>query len=348
MAFPNSNLPSGSMPWGREVEKQISSLIASTTANEINNTARDNQLAKSYARIDNTVIGLVAADIAIQGAVEDAQAAADDAAAAAYSANIALNGLIGLGATGSGYTLNADNIIGGTITGVTLRTATSGQRVQISGSSINFYSLTSGTNTTGAINSGDNGVLITSTSSPLIYMNSGNLQLKGAPSEINLGASVEITGDTDVLGTFGVSGDTGLDGGVYSSGIYNATSSSASNVHIQGSANAFRIYRSTATSSRESKRDIRELQFNSDDYIAIKPVVFKYKEGILREEEKDWDIIGFIAEDFEDAGFGDQLITQPDSPDEMIQLRYDKMYMFLHKIVAEQQERIKALEARLG
>jgi len=348
MAFPNSNLPSGSMPWGREVEKQLSTLIASTTANEINNTARDNQLAASYARIDNTVIGLVAADIAIQGAVEEAQAAADDAAAAAYSANIALNGLIGLGATGSGYTLNADNIIGGTITGVTLQTGTSGQRVKISGSSINFYSSVSGTNTTGAINSGDNGVLVTSTGQPLVYMNSGNLQLKGAPSEINLGASVEINGDTGIIGELGVSGDVGLDGGVYSSGIYNATSSSASNVHIQGSANAYRIYRSTATSSRESKRDIRELQFDSEAYINIKPVIFKYNEGILREEEKDWDIIGFIAEDFEDAGFGDELVTQPQSPDEMIQLRYDKMYMFLHKIVAEQQERIKALEARLG
>jgi hypothetical protein len=82
MAFPTSNLPSASVPWGREVEKQVSSLAASVKSNEVNNTARDNQLASNYKRLDAAVV-----DIA--GAVEDAADAAAAAGAAASTANAA-------------------------------------------------------------------------------------------------------------------------------------------------------------------------------------------------------------------------------------------------------------------
>jgi len=41
MPLPDSNLPTSSQPWGREVEKRLEALGESVTLNEINNSARD-------------------------------------------------------------------------------------------------------------------------------------------------------------------------------------------------------------------------------------------------------------------------------------------------------------------
>lgn len=51
MAFPTSNLPTGAVPWGREVEKQINTVTATVKSNEVNNAARDNQLSASLVRV---------------------------------------------------------------------------------------------------------------------------------------------------------------------------------------------------------------------------------------------------------------------------------------------------------
>lgn len=381
MAFPTSNLPSASVPWGREVEKQVSSLAASVNSNEINNTARDNQLASSYKRLDATVteVGIVATQA--QAAADAAQVAADDAADAAAAAQAATNSVNAVvnniyspgttelnGAKVKTGTLSASKISGGTIdasvsiTGAVINSASSGARVEISGTTLKVYDPSGevaslyGSGSSLIINGGSNyvalgdlGVVIDGGTSSILVADGGT-DVTG-PIDFNSSSNAYGTftahGDVALQSTMSVSGISTLAGEVRSQGIYDATSSAASNVHIQPSANNYRMYRSTATSSRQSKRDIRELNFNSEDYLSIKPVIFKYNEGILREEEKDWDIIGFIAEDFEDAGFSEHLVTQPSGPGEMIQLRYDKMYMFLHKVVAEQQETIKALTARI-
>jgi biotin synthase-related radical SAM superfamily protein len=104
------------------------------------------------------------------------------------------------------------------------------------------------------------------------------------------------------------------------------------------------IARTTTTSSREAKENIRPLTFNTDDFISVSPVLFDYKEGIITEGNGN-DIIGFIAEDFQDLGF-DELITPKESESDYIGLRYDKLYMYLHKVVAMQNERIKLLEGK--
>lgn len=51
MAFPTSNLPTSAVPWGREVEKQITTVASTVSSNEVNNAARDNQLAASLTRV---------------------------------------------------------------------------------------------------------------------------------------------------------------------------------------------------------------------------------------------------------------------------------------------------------
>lgn len=376
MIYPNSNLPTVSQPWGRAVQKGLETLEATIISNEVNNKARDMQLQNSYVQVNKSVqdikFAVSQAGIAIGGVNE-------------IKTNIYVPGTTKInGTTIQTGTLSADVINGGTInstveivgvtiTGGTLRTApVTDRRVEISGTSTKYYDddgvYTGEVTASGSAGSSTITILNKKSSTSYGFANFGNtsatiglrsgdilvasISLSSGIISLSATAGVELpsvttTGLSNLYGEVTNSAATRLTGAVYSQGIYDATTSQVYNVHIQGSGNSYRIYRSTAASSRAYKRDIRELQFDSEAYMSIKPVVFKYNEGILREEEKDWDIVGFIAEDFEDAGFGEQLVVQPDDEEETIQLRYDKMYMFLHKVVAEQRDTIKSLSDRI-
>jgi len=134
MTFPLNNLPTPSVPWGREVEKQLSAATLTIASNERNNAARDNQLAASLTRVNK--------------AATDAAAAAAAAAIAADNAQDAIDGLGNLDQATSTYKINAanltvgtlsgDRISGGTITGTVLNSAASGTRVSISGTDVIF------------------------------------------------------------------------------------------------------------------------------------------------------------------------------------------------------------------
>lgn len=251
--------------------------------------------------------------------------------------------------------LSGDRITGGTITGTVIQTATSGQRAVIGSTQISFYSPSSGG---GAIyGNSDGGVSIQNSSgSYVVRANPSSAALAGGGAAVAVSADrVDLTASlTYVSGSLNAGATTiggqltlGSSSAFVAPAIYTpagGTSAAATNMYVGSNGN---VVRTTNTSSRKSKRDIRELEFNSDNYLSVKPVIFKYNEGILREEEKDWDIIGFIAEDFEDAGFADELIVQPDNPNEMVELKYNKMYMFLHKIVSGQNQTIKDLTARI-
>lgn len=71
MIFPNSNLPNDAQPWGREVQKRVESIEATVKSNDVNNTARDRQLAASVARIDKTVTELAITQGVVSGATND-------------------------------------------------------------------------------------------------------------------------------------------------------------------------------------------------------------------------------------------------------------------------------------
>lgn len=50
MPLPDSNLPTGSLPWAREIEKQLAALNNATSINGVNNSARD---ATSQTSVNN-------------------------------------------------------------------------------------------------------------------------------------------------------------------------------------------------------------------------------------------------------------------------------------------------------
>jgi hypothetical protein len=59
MPLPDSNLPTSSLPWAREVEKQLATVSNTVSINEINNSARD---AASETNLNN-LLGLMADQI---------------------------------------------------------------------------------------------------------------------------------------------------------------------------------------------------------------------------------------------------------------------------------------------
>jgi len=96
LIFPKNNLPEAAQAWAREIQKQVINVVTSSTADEVNNAARDSQFASSISTITTT-----------------------------------LNGLVSLGRSGSSYTINADNLNAGAITASSIELDSSAYELRI-------------------------------------------------------------------------------------------------------------------------------------------------------------------------------------------------------------------------
>jgi hypothetical protein len=96
LIFPKNNLPEAAQAWAREIQKQVINVVTSSTADEVNNAARDSQFASSISTITTT-----------------------------------LNGLVSLGRSGSSYTINADNLNAGAITASSIELDSSDYELRI-------------------------------------------------------------------------------------------------------------------------------------------------------------------------------------------------------------------------
>jgi hypothetical protein len=293
VVFPKNNLPEPAQPWAREVQKQLTNVIASDLANEINNAARDNQLNSSLITLTKTV---------------------SDVKVASQEASDAINGLIGLGSTGSDYTLNASNIVGGTITGVTFRTAPSGQRVELSGTSISFYndSIFTGTIFGSTVDSGSitiqsaNGVgqLVAFQGSgfnggAFVGTSTANYLSSLGDSYIS-GGTFRSTATTNIFNnSVSISGGFTASGRVFFTGI--GTTTNAANVRV-GTGGGSEIFQVTSSSKRfkNSIENFLEVDPISPKKLLEIPVVkFKYNNDYLNENDPRFNsyVPGFIAED---------------------------------------------------
>jgi len=361
--FKKNFLPSQSQPWARQVQDKLTDVEARFKTEIINNRTRDEQLQSSYNRLDK--------------AVQDVIVTANTASAAANTANGIINniytpdtttiaggkitnGTISIGKLVAG-TITGDVINGGTITGVTIQSAASGQRAVINSNEIDFYN--SSEELTGNLSGGFFG----GQKSLQISSEDGYVAIVNGSAPTDLGGSGDSTkftvlvGDTRVssgdflvadnnsqfnrnvtVGAF--SGDTPV-GDLFLIKAQAVPTDNAANLHIFSSG---RVARTTDTSSSLAKENVRPLDFDSSSFIAISPVRFDYKKGILSDEETSrFNKVGFIAEDFIDAGIGEDVIIPKEGENGYIGLRYDKLYMFLHKVVQEQNETIKELTARI-
>ena len=351
IVFPKNNLPEPAQPWAREVQKQLANVIASNNSNEINNATRDNQLNSSLISLS----------------------------AAVNSANSAINGLISLGSSGSEYSLNADNINAGTITGVTLQTAASGRRVIISGTSASFYD-DAGTFTGDVTSTGSSG------SSILALSNVKNGAWGSSnTTRVSLGQT-SITLATTVSGGFGsvtatVGGDGfSVDGMLNSKGLYvnnngivtatftgalsassissSGTLSVSSSVFFPGlseTTNAANVRVGTGgagqifvvTSARKYKVDIQDTEL-SLEALKLRPRTWIDKGEYERNKNSSEGLTripGFVAEEVLEAGLNDFVLY--DELGEVQGLSYDRMLASVIPVIKHHNDKIIELNDRI-
>lgn len=351
--FPSSNLPVASQPWGRTVEKQLVDINLMVNSNEINNAARDKQLLASLNRTNATAIS--------------AQAAADAANAAladigAVKTNIYVPGTTQInGNSIKTGTISADKITAGTLTGFTIQTAASGQRVVIGGSTASFYSA-SGISPAATIFGNNYGagdfIDISAADGSYASIGAGSIVLsRSGGASLSLdnasgSAAVNITGGN--LNLFG-GNNLNLNGRLimdtaYPNGYIQCIDTYGRNVQsgriVYVASNG--TYNS-ATSSARYKQDIQSYSVDIESFFKLRPVSFRYKMAVSQFGDNADIAHGFIAEEAAEAGMTEFVDFEPDEngnlrPDNF---RYIDFTAAMYGVIKSQQETIKDLTTRL-
>lgn len=326
--FPKNNLPEPAQPWAREVQKQLANVIVSNRANEINNATRDNQLNSSL--------------ISLTGVVADVKTAADEA-------NAAINGLIGLGSAGGEYTINASNITAGTITGITIQSASSGTRVVMSSSQLEFYYASS---YVGKIQGNDNSwssagalFLFSPDESAQVSVENGTVSMIHSPSSTQVALSAAGTnmyGNVRAHNSMRVDGSLDVLSTVFFPGLSSTTNTA--NVRV-GTAGGGQIF--VVTSARKYKIDIQ------DTHLSLEALNLRSRTWIDRGEyERNGNsaegllrIPGFVAEEVLEAGLSDFVLY--DELGEIQGLSYDRMLASVIPVIKHHNDKITELNDRI-
>lgn len=295
MVFPTSYLPATSQPWGREVQKRIEQTETTVARNEKNNDARDTQLAAAMDRLSTTVLSANAAATKAQQAVDSILTVEENVY---YPGTTEIDG-----GNIRANTIAANKISAGTLTGFTVNTAASGQRVEVSGltNSISFYNGNT-TGTSGSITGfydGSNGssLFIDGPVSGGYLMLADNVTLITGPGT----SSIDLSGNN-----FNVSGSIQALNGMQSYSTISSTGSISTNqglirtAYIGGGTTGASFNNDgnliRTTSSERYKQEIESVGFDYDDVLALQPKKFK-----LKDEAKDnpdaRHYVGFIAEE---------------------------------------------------
>jgi hypothetical protein len=118
----------------------------------------------------------------------------------------------------------------------------------------------------------------------------------------------------------------------YSPGIYNLTTASSANVHIDSS---FAMYRST--SALKYKQDVRDLE--EMDINLLRPVRYKSK---CENDNQTKDHLGLIADEAAEAGF-EELVTRG-ADGEVEGFQYERLTVVLLKELQTLRARVAQLE----
>ena len=346
MVFPKSNLSTSAQPWGRVVERSIGTLETLVATERVNNAARDKQAALNIERLDQSVVGLAAQQLATAQNVTAIQTITDNVFVAGTTEIDGFNIKAG--------TINASSINAGTLTGFTIQTAASGTRVVMGGTQVDFYqgssfagriigstwdggsSLDLGGSGSGRVAVTDDGVGIFGASSTELTVGGsfGNIQI------FSLSGGIGSKGNwSHGNGTFGASGNVTVGGLLYNFGITSV--SSTANVRLGAD---FRFY--TISSSRRYKTDIQDVDYGLKA-LQLRPRTWVDKtayvengnsaEGLTR-------VPGFIAEELDEIGLG-ELVEYKDGVPESIS--YDRMVGAIIPVIQHQDQLIKSLTSRI-
>jgi hypothetical protein len=319
-------LPEPAQPWAREVQKQLTNVITSDQANEVNNAARDNQLNSSLISLTKVV---------------------SDVKTASAEATSAINGLTGLGSTGSSYTINASNINGGTITGVTVQTGSSGQRIVLSGTTLDFYS-PGGTYSGRLIQEGGDAVpsvnMESSSGSNYVQVWNSGARMVGDGSSVTAfsGQVYLAAGLVSTSSSFTSGGSLTSNSSVFFPSLSSTTSAANVRVGTGGGGQLFVV-----TSARKYKIDIQDIEVGLGA-LQLKPRTWIDKgeyerngnsaNGLTR-------IPGFVAEEVLEAGLDEFILY--DEVGEIQGLSYDRMLASVIPVIKDHNDKITELSNRI-
>jgi hypothetical protein len=133
---------------------------------------------------------------------------------------------------------------------------------------------------------------------------------------------------------------TGTNGYIQAIGVYNQSAGDSANVVIDGSGNLYR-----STSALKYKQNVRDLE--SIDISGFRPVRYKSKSP---KDDPNKDFIGFIADEFHDAGLTELVFYGNDSdgkPTVVEGFNYDRLTVILTKALQEANAKIATLETKV-
>jgi len=245
--FPKNNLPEAAQAWAREVQKQLDSVVTSSTNDEVNNSARDIQLNNSVLSLTAVVNELKSTTATASQAASDASAAAAEALSAANAALDAQNAADAAQSDANAALSDLGDIASGTGT-----------------FTINAGALAGGNVRDGVLN-------LTSGSNSSIELFNGGVDINGPGSQVRVG--------TAGLGRTTIEGRIDFNGTVYGPGM-SAAQTNVSNVRRNtGTANEL-VH--TNESSIRFKKDIVDLveveELNPKKLLDIPVRAFRYKE----------------------------------------------------------------------
>lgn len=364
--FPSSYLSTASQPWGREVEKRLVNLDLTVRSNEVNNNARDVQLANSLSRVNSA---LLKAQSAIDSILSVEEAVYYPGTTEIDGGNIRAN------------TIAANKISAGTLTGFTIQTADSGTRVLMGGpdkSNIQFFDST-GTITgsvyadtsnfnIGNVRSG-NGTWGTGSRS---YINLGLGTATLAVNDGSFSASLTMTPLTSSFDnaisaprvSAGFQGLSTSNGMISTSGaveIRNPGGAIGDNylqvpdTYVRTVASGRIVYVSSlgtyncSTSSARYKQDITPYEVDVDKLLMLEPVSFRYKQSVAEVGDAADVAHGFIAEQAAEIGLTEFVDFELDEngeprPDNF---RYIDFTAALLGAFKKQQETINTLSSKI-
>jgi len=356
MIYPNSNLPTVSQAWGRAVQKGLESLEATVKSNDINNRARDAQLQANYVQTNKNIqdikFALTSSGIAVTGVNE-----IKDAIYVPGTTLINGNSI----QTG---TLSADKITTGTLTGLTVQTASSGSRVVLSGVANQlqfYYGGSPAGNIEGWTKDGSpvinvNGTTVVNStlfanqvvSSGYVFGTSGIFDLVSAPSidtddlstvALSVSGSSNTTGITNTGGitsTGTIATDGGLRRTAYAGGGTTGASVDNNGTFIRTS------------SSARYKQDIQDAQYAYEAVIGLQPKSFRLKNEVAEDDNAIF-YPGFVAEELAgtDLDIFVSYETLPDGTKRPDGVRYAELTSALVSAVKHQDSLIRSLTARI-
>lgn len=298
-------------PWARQVQKEIDNSKSAFQTAEVNNVKRDQQLASSLRQVQASTAAASQAAIDAANAAAAAAAANSTAITANSNAISALQGLGSLDEATSTYKINAanvtvgslsgDRISGGEIIGTTLKTASSGRRVEIESTSTAYYDesnnftgriLGAGTDrgSTLELTSGASGELQIWNGGVIMYGAGGtyaalsdNGFAVGGNRLYTIGANIEADGQM-------IASDTIITGGSLTRTILAGGGTTGASINNTG--NFIRT-----SSSQRYKTDIQALDIDLNDLYAVEPKTFKRIEEVEQNGQDANIYPGFIAEE---------------------------------------------------